>query len=77
MKFFVRCNVRKHREIKNGEKFITLDIYFKFVSLDKIRITISEPTDYLGIPGKGLINSLDLKTIVRSNKDKKAKVCHY
>ena len=32
-------NVKKHREIKNGEKYITLDISFKYGSLDKMKIT--------------------------------------
>ena len=34
-------NVRKHSEIKDGQKCITLDIYLKFGSLDKINITSS------------------------------------
>ena len=29
MNFFGRRNVRKHRDIKNGEKYIILDIYSK------------------------------------------------
>ena len=37
MKHCGHCNVRKHREIKNGENYITLDIYLKFGSLDKIK----------------------------------------
>ena len=37
-----RCNFRKHKEIKGSEKYVTLDIYSKFDSLDKIRITSSE-----------------------------------
>ena len=41
MKNCVRHNVRKHREIKNGDKYITLDILLKFGSLDKMRITSS------------------------------------
>ena len=32
-------NVMKHREIKNGEKYITLNISLKFVSLDKMKGT--------------------------------------
>ena len=38
-----RRNVRKHREIKNGEKYITLDISMNFGSLDKMKITSSDP----------------------------------
>ena len=66
-------NVKKHIEIKNGEKYTTLDILLKFGRLEKIKITSSDPKYYLGRPGKGLINSLGFKTIVRSNKDKKAR----
>ena len=32
-------NVRKHREIKGSDKYVTLDIWLKFGSLDKMRIT--------------------------------------
>ena len=66
-------NVRKHRDIKNVEKYITLNIYLKFGSLYKMKITSSEPKDYLGILRKGLITSLGLKKILRS-KMKKFKV---
>ena len=69
----VRRNVRKHREIKNGEKYTTLDIYLKFGSLDKVKITSSEPKDYLGRSGKGLITSTGLNTIGMSKKKKKAR----
>ena len=39
-------NVRKDREIKNGEQYVVLDISLKFGNLDKIKITGSEPKDY-------------------------------
>ena len=35
----VRQNVRKHSDIKNGEKYITLNIYLNFGSLYKMKIT--------------------------------------
>ena len=35
-------NIRKHREIKSSDKYITLDITLKFDSLNKMRITSSE-----------------------------------
>ena len=38
-----RRNVRKHREIKDGDKYITLDIYMNFDTLEKMKITSSEP----------------------------------
>ena len=63
-------NVRKHRKIKNGERYIKLDISLKFVSLDNMKFTSSDPKYYLEISGKGFISSLGLKTIVRSKKKK-------
>ena len=63
-------DVRKHREIKNGEKYITLNILLKFGSLDKMKTTSPEPKYYLVRSGKGLITSLGLKTNVSSNKTK-------
>ena len=66
-------NVRKHRDIKNGDKYITLDISLKFGSLDKVKTTSSEPKDCMRRSGKGLITSLGLKDNLRSKKDKKAR----
>ena len=45
----------------------------RFGSLDKIRITSSEPKDNLGISGKGLITSLGLKAKTRPYKYKKSR----
>ena len=59
------CNVRKHREIKGSDKYVTLEISLKSFSLDKIRITSSEPKDNLGRSGKGLITYLGLKAKAR------------
>ena len=73
MKNYGRCNVRKHREIKGIDKYVTLDILLKFGSLDKMRITSSDTKDNLGISGKGLINSLDIKAKERPKKYKKAR----
>ena len=42
MKNCGRRNVRKHREIKGSDKYVTLDISLKFDSLDKMKITSSE-----------------------------------
>ena len=50
-----------------------MDILLKFNSLDKMRITYSEPKKYLGISGKGLITSMGIKTNVGSNKYKKVR----
>ena len=73
MKNCGRCNVRKHRGIKDGDKYITLDISLKFGSLDKMKIKSSEPRYYLGISEKGLITFLGLKTIGGSKKNKNAR----
>ena len=67
MKNFALQNVRKHREIKGSDKYVTLYISLKFDSLDKIRITFSESENSLGRPGKGLITSLGFKAKVRPN----------
>ena len=42
MKIYGSHDVRKHREINNGEKYITLDISLKFGSLENMIITSSE-----------------------------------
>ena len=43
MKNCGRCNVRKHGDIKDSDKYTTLDISLNFGSLNKMRITYSEP----------------------------------
>ena len=35
-------NVREHKEIKGGDKYVTLDISSKFDSMEKMKITSSE-----------------------------------
>ena len=73
MKNCSRCNVRKHRYIKSGDKYATLDISLKFDSLDNMIITSSESKFKLVISGKLLITSLSLKAKTRPNKYKKAR----
>ena len=68
-----RHNVRKHMDIKDGDKYITLDISLKSRSLDKIKISSSESKEYLVRSGKVFIASLCIKTIGRSKKNKKAR----
>ena len=41
-------NVRKHRDVKGSGKYVTLDISFKFDSLDNMTIKSSELKDNLG-----------------------------
>ena len=67
MKNSGKCNIRKHRETKNDERYIILDISSKIDFKDKREATYSESKDYMVRPGKGLTNSLDLR-IKRSNK---------
>ena len=43
MKNFVRNNVRKHNDIMGSDKYVTLEISLKFDTLDKMKITSSEP----------------------------------
>ena len=73
MKNCGRCNVRRHRDIKGSDKYVTLKISLKFDSLDKIRIIYSVSKDNLGIPRKGLITSLVLKAKSRPKTTKKAR----
>ena len=47
MKICVRHNVRKHREINNGENCITLDIFLQFGSMDKMEIAYLYPKNCL------------------------------
>ena len=61
-------NVGKHREIKDSDKYITLDILLKFGRLDKMRITSPEPKDDLVRSGKGLITSLGINAKARPKK---------
>ena len=68
MKSCGRHNVRKHRKIKNGEQYITLDIYLKVDFLEKRESTYSESRDYMGRSFKGLNTSLTLKTKSSNNK---------
>ena len=67
------CDVRKHREIKGGDNYVTFDISLKFGSLDKIIITSSYPKNKFGGSGKEFITSLGLKAKARPNKYKKAR----
>ena len=57
-----RRNVRNHGEIKNGEKYIILDIYYNIYCLESREVTSSEKRYYMGRPGKVMTTSLDLST---------------
>ena len=66
-----RHKVRKHKDIKGSDKYVTLDISAKFDSLNKMKTTSSESKEKLERLGKGLVTALDLKTKVRSQRYKK------
>ena len=68
-----RRNVRKHKEIKGSDNYVTLYISSKFDSLGKMKIKSSESKGKLKISGKGLITSLGFRTKVRSQEYKKAR----
>ena len=73
MKNCGRRNVRKHKEIKGSDNYVTLEISLKFDKLDKMKITSSESKGKLERSGKGVITSLDFKAKVRPHKYKKAR----
>ena len=62
------CKVRKHKDIKDSDKIVTLDISEKFYSLNNMEIKSSESKEKLEISGKGLVTALVFKTKVRSPK---------
>ena len=75
-------NVRKHRDIKDSDERVTLNmneilkISEKFDNLDKMETTSSESKVKMEVSGKWLVSALALKTKARSTKYKKGKVCH-
>ena len=71
MKNHGRLNVRKHKEIKGSDKYVTLDISSKFDSMYKMKITSSYPKGKFEISGKGLITSLGFKAKVRLKNSKR------
>ena len=73
MKTFGRCKVRKHKDIKGSDKYVTLDISSRFDNLDKMKTTSSESKGKLERSGKGLVTSLVFKTKVGSQKYKKVR----
>ena len=63
-------NIERSRMMKGTSPW-TYKLYFG--SLNKMKITYSEPKYYLGRPGKGLIASLCLNNIKRSKKKKRSR----
>ena len=68
MKNCGRQNVRKHKEIKGSDKYVTLDISLNFDSLEKMKITSSESNKKMERSGKRLITSLVFKAKARPQK---------
>ena len=54
MKICGRRNVRKHREIKGSDKYVTLDISLKIDNLENMKITSSESKEKTGKIRKGV-----------------------
>ena len=65
--------LKKNKEIKGSYKYVTLDISSNFDSLEKMKITSSESKVKLEIWRKGLIIYLGFKTKARSQKYKRAR----
>ena len=68
MKICGRHNVRKQREVRGSDKYVTLDISLKFDSLDKMKIKSPQSKEKLERSGKGLITSMGFKAKVRPHK---------
>ena len=71
MKNCGRRNVRKHKENKGSDKYVTLDISSNFDSMDKMEIKSSESKGRLERSAKVLITSLGFNTKARSQNTKK------
>ena len=58
MKNCGRRKVKKHKEIKDIDKIVTLDISSRFDSMNKIKTTSPESKEILERSGKGFVTSL-------------------
>ena len=65
-------NVRKHKDINNGDQYISLDISYKLDYIDKRKVTSLVSRYYVGISGKGVTTSLTLRTTRSSNNKNEA-----
>ena len=73
MKNCGRHKVRKHKEIKDSDKILTLDISETFASLNKMETTSSESKEKSERSGIGLVTALAFNTKVRLPKYKKTR----
>ena len=67
------CKVRKHKEFKGSDKFVTLNVSAKFDSLKKMKSISSESKVKLERSGKGLVTALAFNTKAGSQEYKKAR----
>ena len=74
MKSCGRRNVRKHRDINNGEQYIALHISLDIDFPEKREVNFSKSRGYMGISGKGVITFLTIRT---KSPNKKKKDCSY
>ena len=68
MKSYGRRNVRRHREIKNGEQYIILEISYDIYCMDKREETPSKSRYYMARTGKGMTTYMDFREKSPNNK---------
>ena len=76
MKICGRRNIRKHKDINVGDKYVTLDISLKFDKLDKMRITSSELKGKIGKIRKGVDYLSGFQGQSKAPQIQKGKVCY-
>ena len=76
MKNCGRQKVRKHKEIKVSDKYVTLDISSKFDSLNKMKTTSSDSKVKFGNIRKGVGYLSAFQDQSKDAKEKKDKVYH-
>ena len=67
-----RRNIWKHKEIKNGEQYIVLDISSKLHFMDRREFNSSESRNYTIKAGEGLTTYLDLRTKGTNKKQRES-----
>ena len=76
MKICGRHKVSKHKDIRGGDKYVTLDISEKFDSLNKMESTSLESKGKFGKIRKGVGNCSGFQDQSKVDKIQKGKVCH-
>ena len=67
------CNLQEHKEINNGEQYISLDVSLELGFLENRKVTSSEPRYYVEISVKGMNSCMTLKIRRMSKNKQKAK----